>query len=263
MKRLLLCPPDFYDIRYEINPWMSLAQTADRELAESQWRGLRDRLKSLGCEVEVMSAQHDWPDMVFTANAGLVKGNEVLLANFRHLERAGEALWYEKWFGEHGFDITRLPAGIAFEGEGDALKCGDHWCCAVGSRSDVQAHQNIAVFTGDPVVSVLLVNPRYYHLDTCFCPLGNGLAMWYPPAFDSQGQAALQSIADDLLEVPEDEAARFACNAVILGRNVVLPEGCPQTEKALRERNFHPHALPMSEFIKAGGACKCLVLMLN
>jgi N-dimethylarginine dimethylaminohydrolase len=118
-------------------------------------------------------------------------------------------------------------------------------------------------WTREPVVSVRLVDSRYYHLDTCFCPLRENLAMWHPKAFDEAGQSAIRKVTRDLMEVPESEARRFACNAIVAGVHVVMPEGCPRTEASLREHGFQVHALPMSEFIKAGGACKCLALVLE
>jgi len=113
------------------------------------------------------------------------------------------------------------------------------------------------------MIGVKLVNPRFYHLDTCFCPLDDRSALWHPEAFDAGGREGLSNLVPDLIEVPEREAWRFACNAVVLGKDVVLPDGCPETSDALRTRSFRPHEIPMSEFIKAGGACKCLVLNLR
>ncbi len=263
MSRMLLCPPDFYEVRYEINPWMSVAQAPDHDLAVKQWEGLHECLKKIGCEVERLSPQPGWPDMVFTANAGVVRGRSVLLSNFRHAERAGESPWNARWFQEHGYEIVRLPEHLAFEGEGDALKCGDVWICGHGFRTDKKAHRWVEDWTRGPVVSVRLVDSRYYHLDTCFCPLSDGLAMWHPEAFDEEGQSAISEVTRELIEVPEEEARRFACNAIVAGLDVVIPEGCPKTGTSLRARGYRVYTLPMSEFIKAGGACKCLALVLE
>jgi N-dimethylarginine dimethylaminohydrolase len=260
MHRLLLCAPDHYAVRYEINPWMNLTVEVDHALAMRQWWALRDLLSELGCELFLIQPQPDWPDMVFTANAGLVIGTRLVRANFRHAERAGEALWFERWFAECGFEVWRLPEPIAFEGEGDALWCGNALFCGHAFRTDQKAHTLLAEWCGAEVVSLHLVDPRYYHLDTCFCPLAEGIAVWYPPAFDEPSQYMVRRRIPDLIEVRPEEAPCFACNAIAIGRNVVLPEGCPHLRAELGAHGFHTHAVAMTEFIKAGGACKCLVL---
>ncbi len=260
MHKLLLCPPDYYDIEYEINPWMNQARQPAPGAAAEQWRKLHDTLRSLRCQVELITPQPGLPDMVFTANAGLVVGRRFIRSNFRFPQRRGEQEHFENWFSTNGLDVIRLPEGVFFEGEGDALFCGDVLVCGYRFRSDVRAHQIIGELLGCLVVSVELVKDRFYHLDTCFCPLPSGGAIWYPPAFDAYGQQALREHISDLLEVAPDEAGHFGCNAVVLGENIVLPGDCPHLSAALAERGFRAHALPMTEFLKAGGACKCLTL---
>ncbi len=263
MSRVLLCPPDWYGVTYEINPWMKVAQAPDLALARRQWVGLHEALHDLGHEVETVPPRSGWPDMVFTANAGVVMGRQVLLSRFRHPERAGESLWHQAWFEEHDFEVSSVEGAWAFEGEGDVLRWGTHWVAAYGFRTDLEAHASLADWAAVRLTSVELIAPRYYHLDTCFCPLDEKLALWHPPAFAAESQNRLRGLGGTLLAVPQEEDARFACNAVVLDRHVLLPDGCPQTIDLLRDHGFIPHALPMSEFIKAGGACKCLVLILH
>lgn len=262
MRRVLLCPPDYYDIEYEINPWMDRTRNAEPALARAQWQRLYQTLQSLGCEVELLPPQQGLPDMVFTANAGLLVGRTFIRSNFRFEQRQGEEPHFERWFAEHEYEIVRLPQGMLFEGEGDALFCGDTLFCGYRFRSDIRSHQRLGEVLGCRVISVELVKDRHYHLDTCFCPLPDGGAIWYPEAFDSYGQRALREQIRRLIAVSPEEAARFACNAVVLGREIILPEGCPKLGEALAARNYRVHALPMSEFMKAGGACKCLTLLL-
>lgn len=262
MRRLLLCPPDHYGIEYEINPWMDRARKADPVLARQQWDGLRGKLQELGCAVELMGAQVGLPDMVFTANAGLLVGNQFILSRFRHPERAGEEPWFEKWFADRGYEIRRLEKNLYFEGEGDALFCGDVLFCGYRFRSDIRSHEVIGSWLKALVISVELVESRYYHLDTCFCPLPGGEAIWFPGAFDDYGRRAICYHVRELIEATAEEAMQFACNAVVLGKDIVLPEGCPKLSAALLERGYRTHPLPMSEFLKAGGACKCLTLFL-
>jgi arginine dihydrolase len=262
MHQLLLCPPDYYGIEYEINPWMDRTRKAQRELVSTQWQRLRETLQSLGSRVELIQPQPGLPDMVFTANAGLVIGSKFIGSNFRHKERQNEAPRFERWFAEHGYEIVRLPDKLVFEGEGDALFSGDVLFCGYRFRSDIRSHRWLGDCLKCLVVSVELVDARFYHLDTCFCPLRNGSAMWFPAAFDEYGQRAIREHIADLIEVPHEEALRFACNAVVLDRDIVLPDGCANVSGVLANRGYRCHELAMSEFIKAGGACKCLTLFL-
>jgi arginine dihydrolase len=262
MQKLLLCPPDYFDIEYEINPWMSRARKAVPAAASRQWLNLRKTLQTIGCQVETLPPQPGLPDMVFTANAGLVVDHRAIRSNFRFPQRRGEQEHFEKWFLANGLEVLRLPDGVCFEGEGDALFCGEVLFCGYRSRSDVRAHQIIGEMLECLVISVELAQDRFYHLDTCFCPLPTGAALWYPPAFDLYGQRALRAQVKDLIEVGPEEAAHFGCNAVVVGNEIVLPEGCPNLSAALGERGYQTHPLPMTEFLKAGGACKCLTLLL-
>ena len=262
MPRLLLCPPDHYGIEYEINPWMSRSRKSQPEMARAQWRRLREKLEELGCEIELIPPQPKLPDMVFTANAGLVVGDRFIRSNFRFKERRGEAAHFERWFADHGYEVVKLPGELFFEGEGDALFCGDILFCGHRFRSDIQSHQFIGDMLKRLTISIELVDERFYHLDTCFCPLSDGGAIWYPAAFDEYGQRAIRQHIGDLIEVESGEAACFACNAVVIGKHIILPEGCAHLREALEGRDYDCHALPMSEFIKAGGACKCLTLFL-
>ncbi len=262
MRKLLLCPPDHYGIEYEINPWMSRARGADTPVVQAQWRGLHEKLKSLGCEIHLVPPVPKLPDMVFTANAGLTVGNTFIPSNFRHKERAAEAPLFADWMKQHGYEIVWLPKDQFFEGEGDALFAGDALFCGYKFRTDVSAHRTVGEILKCLVISVELVDPRFYHIDTCFCPLTDGGAVWFPAAFDEYGQRTIRDHVPNLIDVVEEEAAHFSCNAVVLDHEIVVPEGAPQLVKSLRDRGYNCHPLPMTEFLKAGGACKCLTMFM-
>jgi N-dimethylarginine dimethylaminohydrolase len=262
MKRLLLCPPDHYGIEYEINPWMDRTRQSVPGLPQSQWKSLHDKLHALGCQIELIKPQPGLPDMVFTANAGLAVGKKFIRSNFRHKERQGEEAHFEAWFAEHGYEILRLPEKMFFEGEGDALFCGNVLFCGYRSRSDIRSHAWIGEKLQCLVISVELVQDRFYHLDTCFCPLPDGGIMWHPGAFDTYAARAIQEHVKYAIKVAPEEAMQFACNAVVLDKDIVLPEGCPKLYGELGRRGFRTHPLPMTEFLKAGGACKCLTMFL-
>ena len=262
MRKLLLCAPDHYGIEYEINPWMSRARGADTPAAQAQWKGLHEKLLALGCDVHLVPGVPRLPDMVFTANAGLTVGKKFIPSNFRHQERAAEAPLFAQWMEDAGYEIIWLPKDQFFEGEGDALFAGDALFCGYKFRTDVNAHRTVADILKCLVISVELVDPRFYHIDTCFCPLPDGGAFWFPAAFDEYGQRTIRDHLPDLIDVPEEEAVHFSCNAVVLEKEIVLPEGAPKLVESLGKRGYNCHALPMTEFLKAGGACKCLTMFM-
>lgn len=260
---ILMCPPEHYGVEYEINPWMSRAAAPDRSVARRQWDSLHECLIKLGVVVELIEPQPGLPDMVFTANAGLVWKETVFLSRFRYSVRAPETAYFERWFRAHGFQPRRLPEGCFFEGAGDALFCGETLVAGYRFRSDVLSHQWVAKQIGCPLVVAELVNPYFYHLDTCFCPLRPDTALWYPYAFDEYGRRAITRVVENLIETPAQEAYRFACNAVVVGDHVILSSGCPTTAARLEQQGFTCHAIDLSEFHKAGGSAKCLTLRLD
>lgn len=261
--RILMCPPDYYGIEYEINPWMSRARGSTPERARKQWSALVEVLRGLGVQIELMTPQPGVPDLVFTANAGLIFGKTFYSSRFRHEVRARETPFFDAWFTEHGFQVEHLPDGMYFEGAGDALFCGDTLVAGYRIRSDVQGHQYLGKVLGKLVLPLELVNPRFYHLDTCFCPLAPGEAMYYPDAFDGYGRKVLEAHIAKLLPVNEAEAHRFGCNAVVVGRHVVLNTGCEQLAADLSRWGYSPVATELDEFLKAGGSAKCLTLRLD
>jgi N-dimethylarginine dimethylaminohydrolase len=263
MAHILMCPPDFYGIEYEINPWMSRAKQADHAMATRQWQDLHQLLLSLGAQVSLLKPVQGLPDLVFTANAAMVYGKRAILARFRHPERQGEEPIDQAWLEDAGFEVLLLPSGLYFEGAGDALFCGDTLFAGYRIRSDARGHQQIGSMLGCHVIPLELVDPYYYHLDTCFCPLAPGLAIYHPAAFDSYGQRVLKEYVLELIPVSDDEARRFACNAVVVGKTVVTNAGCPHLHADLRARGFETRETLLDEFVKAGGSAKCLTLRLD
>ncbi len=261
--RILMCPPDHYGIEYEINPWMDRAVGSDHPLSIVQWQALHDILVGLGVEVERLDPVAGLPDLVFTANAGLVHGRLFLSSRFRHGVRQGETPHYDAWARGHGFEVVRLPAGFHFEGAGDALFCGETLYAGYRFRSDARSHQWIGERLGVEVLPLELVDPRYYHLDTCFCPIAEDAAIYYPGAFDDYGRSVLRGRIATLIEVTAEEATSFSCNAVVVGRTVVLNEGVPKLSRSLVRAGFAVIPTSLTEFIKAGGSAKCLTIRLD
>jgi N-dimethylarginine dimethylaminohydrolase len=258
-----MCPPDFYGIEYEINPWMNRSRAADRPAAVEQWNALRTLIERAGAKVSTLAPQPGLPDLVFTANAALVYRRTAVLSRFRHTERQGEEPIDAAWFSAAGFDVRRLPDDVFFEGAGDALFCGDTLFAGYRIRSHARGHQLVGELLDVRVIPVELTDDYHYHLDTCFCPLEPGQAIYYPQAFDEYGLRALREHVPELIAVERDEARRFACNAVVIGRTVLTNTGCPRLHEALRAGGFDPQETPLDEFVKAGGSAKCLTLRLD
>jgi N-dimethylarginine dimethylaminohydrolase len=261
--RILMCPPDYYGIEYEINPWMSRARGSTPEKARQQWHVLHDTLVRLGVQVELMEPLPGLPDLVFTANAGLVYGQRFFSSRFRHEVRARETPHFDAWFAAHDFAVETLPEGMFFEGAGDALFCGKTLFAGYRIRSDVKGHQHLGRILNRMALPLELVDPHFYHLDTCFCPLAPDQAIYFPGAFDGYGRKVIETHIPRLLEVTETEAARFACNAVVVGKTVILNAGSEQLAADLEKWGYTCIALELGEFLKSGGSAKCLTLRLD
>ena len=258
-----MCPAVYYGIEYEINPWMSRSRQSDPILAQEQWRALYEFLQDrLAVDVSLMEPRPGLPDMVFTANAGLVWENKFIASNFRHEVRRGEVAHFQDWFTVRNYEIFHLPDQNHFEGEGDLLMCGDVLFAGYPNRSSILSHQRLAEIIQRKVLSLRLINDWFYHLDTCFCPLSSHQAIYYPAAFDATALRVLENHIDRLIAVSEEEARRFACNAIVVEKNVIMNAGCPNIRDQLESLGFSVFELSFTEFIKAGGSAKCLILKL-
>jgi len=261
---ILMCPPHHYDVDYVINPWMEgNIHRSSRDRAESQWEGLHKILKDHAI-VDLVEPQKGVPDMVFTANAGLVLGDNVVLSRFYHPERQGEEPHFKQWFEDNGFTVYELPKDLPFEGAGDALLDREgRWLWAgYGFRSELDSHPYLAKWLDIEVISLQLVDNRFYHLDTCFCPLSNGYLLYYPPAFDFYSNRLIEMRVppEKRIIVNDDDAGNFACNAVNVGDVVVMNQVSDSLSSRLSDVGFTVIQTPLSEFLKAGGAAKCLTL---
>jgi N-dimethylarginine dimethylaminohydrolase len=193
----------------------------------------------------------------------LVYGNLFISSRFRFGVRQGESALYEDWARRRGLAVVELPEGYLFEGAGDALFCGEPLFAGYRFRSDVRSHQWVGEYLGVEVLPMELVDPRFYHLDTCFCPLTPDTALYYPGAFDEYGRSVLRDRIPNLIEVVPEEAISFSCNAVVVGRTVVLNQGAPKLAETLTATGFAVRLLEFSEFIKSGGSAKCLTLRID
>lgn len=260
----LMCRPTYYTIAYEINPWMSLKRQVHYKNAQLQWNHLYTLLRRLKVNIKLIPPHAGIPDLVFTANAGLVQGKTLIRSSFRFPQRQREEPIIERYFRKRGFRILTLPGSYHFEGEGDALWFRDTLILGFRFRSDALAHEWLSKKLQARVLPVELADGRFYHLDTCFCPLDSETALWFPDAFDRYGRRVIENSVPDLIAVSEKDAMRFACNAIGVGKAVVMQAGVSRRlAKALSRRGFVLYPVALSEFLKAGGAAKCLVLRLT
>lgn len=261
-RRYLMCAPEHFEVSYAINPWMDPTATVDRALALSQWDALRRTYLGLGHQVETIAPVPGLPDMVFAANGGLVVEGRALGARFTFPERAAEGPAYLSWLAAAGLDAAVEPVHVN-EGEGDFLVVGDLVLAGTGFRTHPGAHAEVQEHFGVPVVSLQLVDPRYYHLDTALAVLDDTTVAYYPGAFSAGSLAVLRRLFPDAILASAEDAAVLGLNAVSDGRHVVLPAVATDLAGQLADRGFVPVGVDLSELLKAGGGAKCCTLELR
>jgi lysine-ketoglutarate reductase/saccharopine dehydrogenase-like protein (TIGR00300 family) len=260
----LMCAPDHYDVDYVINPWMEgNIHRSSRDRAVEQWNALYEIIKNLS-EVHLITPQKGVPDLVFTANAGMILGNIAIVSRFFHKERQGEEPYFKAWFEENGYKVFELPPELPFEGAGDALLDREgRWLWAgYGFRSELDSHPYLAKWLDIEVLSLRLMDNRFYHLDTCFCPLTGGYLLYYPSAFDHYSNQIIEMRvpAEKRIAISEPDALNFACNTVNIDRTVIMNKASAELKQILNQKGFTVLETPLTEFLKAGGAAKCLTL---
>jgi N-dimethylarginine dimethylaminohydrolase len=260
-RRYLMCEPRYFVVEYAINPWMDPSVPVDTELAVRQWRGLVDTYRRLGHDVSQIDPVDGLPDMVFAANGATVANNRVYGAKFLHAERAAEGPAYLNWFRAAGFETH--DAQYTNEGEGDLLVAGSRLLAGTGFRTDPAAHVEAGEALGLPVVTLELVDPRYYHLDTALCVLGPDEIAYFPGAFTSESQAVLRDLYPNAIIATAADAAVLGLNAVSDGYHVVLPAEAVDLAAVLVARGYQPVPVQLSELRKAGGGPKCCTLELR
>ena len=262
-RRYLMCPPTHFDVSYAINPWMDVEVPVDRRRAQRQWDELVRVLGEAGAEVERLDPVAGLPDLVFTANLGLVDGPAFLPSRMRHPQRRREADHAEPWFRARGHAIRPLGRDAVHEGAGDALPFDGTLIGGYRTRSSASAYVDLARLVRAPILPVELVDERFYHLDLAFCPLDAETAMVVANGLDAESVRLLRRLVPDLIELGADEAAAFCANSIVVGRTVIMPACPPRLAGELRDRGFSPTVVDVSEFLKAGGGPRCLTLALD
>ena len=261
-RRYLMCAPAHFEVSYAINPWMDPTAAVDRDLAMFQWEALRQTYLDLGHDVELIEPVPGLPDMVFAANGGLVVEGRALGARFTYPERQPEGPAYLAWLAQAGLKAA-VDAVHVNEGEGDFLVVGGVVLAGTGFRTDPGAHAEVQELFGLPVVSLTLVDPRYYHLDTALAVLDDSNVAYFPGAFSEGSREVLRRLFPDAVLAGAEDAAVLGLNAVSDGRNVVLASAAVELAEALRDRGYTPVGVDLSELLKAGGGAKCCTLELR
>jgi N-dimethylarginine dimethylaminohydrolase len=250
--------PTFFAVEYAINPWMDTSTTVDTHVALNQWENLRQTYKELGHTVELVEPVAGLPDMVYAANGGLLVKDKAVVARFAYPQRAGESAAYAEWMSRHGYHAVETHH--VNEGQGDLLVVASIMLAGYGFRTERRAHDEIAALVGMPVVSLELVDPRFYHLDTALAVLDDTTVAYYPPAFSDESRSRLLELFPDAIEVGSSDAYVLGLNAVSDGLNVVLPAAATGFAQQLREAGFRPIGVDLSELLKGGGSVKCCTL---
>ncbi|PIR21382.1 MAG: hypothetical protein COV45_01150 [Deltaproteobacteria bacterium CG11_big_fil_rev_8_21_14_0_20_47_16] len=260
--RILMSRPIHFEIAYEINPWMKIENQAKERRALNQWQKLYDHYLYLGLKIELIDQPKGLPDFVFTANGGLVMGKKAILPNFRPKERQPETTHFKNWFDEHGYET--LSVKNHFEGEGDALFFGNLLCLGYGQRTSIESHIEVGNLLGVKTLSLELIDPRFYHLDTCFAPLGD-IVMYFPEAFSRASCESIEKLAppEKRIVLSFKEAEDFAANCMLIDDIVVSSCALKTFEHKLMKVGLESDPFELNEFMKAGGSAKCLTLKLN
>ncbi|WP_326820944.1 dimethylargininase [Streptosporangium sp. NBC_01756] len=258
-KHYLMCRPDYFAVEYAINPWMDPEAGADREVAVRQWEGLKSAYEELGHQVSLIDPVEGLPDMVFAANGALVVGGRVYGARFAHQERAAEGPAYLRWFVANGYDRVH-EAAFTNEGEGDFLTLDQLVLAGTGFRTNITAHKEAQEFLGRPVVTLQLVDPRFYHLDTALFPLNGHNVAYFPGAFSAGSREVLRNLFPDAVLADESDATVLGLNAVSDGTHVVINVEAANLQLELKRRGFEVIPVDLSELRKAGGGPKCCTL---
>jgi N-dimethylarginine dimethylaminohydrolase len=277
MPHLLMSPPDYFEVSYSINPWMDPAQwSVDAKRlckdAHDGWLALKSTYEALGAKVTVKPAAKGWPDLVFTANCAVVLDRKAVMARYLRPERTGEEphglRMFESLLAKGVIDtIAHMPAGVYFEGAGDAIHDPERhliWT-GWGQRSSLEASDTLARVFSLRTVPLELIDPRFYHLDTCFCLLSGGEVVYHPPAFSEEGRAQILAHVPPgkLIAAPLEDAEHLGVNSVCIGNDVVMCWCTPTLRAELESRGYRVHVVPLGSFNRSGGAAYCLTLRLD
>lgn len=260
IKKVLMCRPDYFDIVYEINPWMKVCSVSILK-AQEQWSNLAQIYQDLEIEVKVIEPNIDFPDMVFATDQGIIKRDIFISGNFRFVERQGESELYKEWLLQNGYIINHTQKDVCFEG-GDCVMIGDKMVFGYGFRSDLQAAKEIEKILDIEVIPIKLINYRFYHLDTALFSLNSNTLFYVESAFERKSLELLSEKAN-LISIDEAEANNFAANSMVTNGHVIMTANNLKMKKDIEDQGYKVIEVDVSEFLKSGGGIHCLTLVLE
>ncbi len=260
MKKVLMCPPKAFDVIYSINPWMDVSNRPDKGLALRQWENLYNTYIKLGVKVAIIEQDKNLPDMVFTANAGIVHGSTFISSNFVPLERKPEEALFQEWFHKNGYEVVTLENNQS--GEGDALLSNNKLYCGHGYRSNIKAYDEIRKVVDTEIIPLEIVDPFFYDLDLLFCPLGDRGCLSYPQGLAQTSQYIVKALPNNII-LNHHEVKKQLCNSVYIDGKLIMNICSERLRQELFKLDVEPIIINISEFAKAGGGLKCLTLKLE
>lgn len=253
-----MCRPSYFRVDYVINPWMKIG-SVNQGKSLQQWNLLVQEYKKLGIEVSLIEQDERYPDMVFAADQGVLTDNgSILLSNFRCKERQGESKCYAKWYRENGYVIKKLPKNVYFEGNGELQRWRDMLLIGTGFRTTMEASKLVGEVLNKKVLSIELVNDKFYHLDTCLMVLNDETVFYYPPAFSEKTKKDLQTIVPNLMVIDDHDVNKFASNSVVVDSTVIIQAGSIEIPDKIKNLGYKVREVDVGEFLKAGGGAHCL-----
>src|SRR5260221_275504 len=257
IKEVLLCKPSYFEVNYVINPWMKPG-TVNKHLAMVQWNKLLKTLIKLKIKVNIIDQKKGFPDMVFAADQAIFKDGIGVLSNFRFNERKGETNYYKKWFKNKKIKLNILPKNVYFEGGGESIWHTDNLLVGTGFRNSKNIKKHLSGIFNKKVYEIELINPYFYHLDTCLFSL-NDFIFYYPPAISEKSKRVLKKLSSKLIPITKKEVFNFAANSLSIGNFVITQKGNPKLIQKIKNLGFKPIELDLGEFMKAGGGIHCLI----
>jgi N-dimethylarginine dimethylaminohydrolase len=259
MKKILMCPPNYFDVEYEINPWMDRNNKVSRTAVLNTYRSVKETYEGFGLQVWEITPEKGLPDMVFTANIGYAEGNRFVKANLKHEERRKESKLAADFFKMKGFEILTVPEDIFFEGEGDIIRSDNKYFLGWGKRTDPKAKKYLDDYFQVEFTDLELVDPYYYHLDTCFAPLNDDIVVINRRSFTDEALKKIERSFPKIIDTNEQDNKVLACNLVVVGDNVVIGKGIsPELSNKIKDEGFQVIEIDMTEYMKGGGSVKCI-----
>jgi N-dimethylarginine dimethylaminohydrolase len=259
MKKILMCPPNYFDVEYEINPWMNKDNKVNRVAVLNTYSAVKSVYDAVGFPVYEIEQEKGLPDMVYTANIGYAEGNVFLRSNFKHPERRKEPKLAADFLKQNGFEIHTVPEEIFFEGEGDVIRSDKKYFMGHGKRTDPRAKKYLEETFKKEFIDLELIDPYYYHLDTCFAPLNDDVVVINRKSFTPEALGKIEKSFNKIIDTNDQDNKVLACNLVVAGNVVVLGKGIsPELSENIKKEGFEVREIDMSEYMKGGESVKCI-----